>query len=124
MRWLWNVMRQGARVGVLAGAVVGLIAGVGGSLLTGSLPALAALAGNIFLLLLLLLPLVFYVSLLNDSASAQQAQTLAAVAWLPAFLLSVVTFMTPVVMAPFLLGKGVTFGNSADWYGQVFDQLA
>lgn len=122
LRWFWNAARQGARVGVLAGAIVGLIAGLGGSLSENSLPALAALVADVFLLLIVMLPLMFYVSL-NNADSPQQVQTLAAVAWLPAFLLSVIAFMMPVVMAPLLLGKGVTFENSADWYGQVFDQL-
>ena len=121
--WLWAALRSGARVGVPAGAIVGLIAGVGGSLFTGSLLSLASLAATVFLLLALLLPLMFYVSLVNNSATAQQAQALAAVAWLPAYLLGVVAFMMPVVMAPFIFGKGVTFDNSAEWYSQVFDAL-
>jgi hypothetical protein len=123
MRWLWDALRAGARVGVISGVVVGLIAGVGGSLFTGSLLALAALAATVFLLLGVLLPLMFYVSLLNTPPSAQQVQAHAAVAWLSAFLLGVVSFMTPVIMVPFVLGKGVTFDNSAAWYGLVFDQL-
>src|SRR5215208_4768429 len=114
MRWLWAALRSGARVGILAGAIVGLIAGLGGSLFTGSLLALAGLVPTVFLLLALLLPLMFYVSLLNTPIPAQQTQVLAAIEWLPAFLLSVVAFMMPVVMAPLLLGKGITFENSAD----------
>ena len=121
--WLWIALRQGARVGVLAGAIVGLIAGVGGSLFTGSLLSLASLAATVFLLLIVFLPLMFYVSLLNNPTPNQQSQALAAVAWLPAFLLSVVAFMMPVVMAPFIFGKGVTFDNSAAWYSLVFDAL-
>jgi len=123
VRWLWTALRSGARVGVLTGAIVGLIAGVGGSLFTGSLLALATLAATVFLFLAVLLPLMFYVSLLNNPTPNQQSQALAAVAWLPAYLLSVVCFMMPVVMAPFILGKGVTFDNSAVWYSQVFDAL-
>src|ERR1700709_269446 len=108
MRWLWVALRRGASVGILAGAIVGLIAGVGGSLFTGSLLALAGLGATVFLLFAVLLPLVFYVSLVNSPASAQQAQVLAAISWLPAYVFGVVAFMMPVVMAPFVLGKGVT----------------
>ena len=107
--WLVAALRSGAQAGINAGAVVGLVAGLGGSLLTSSLPALAAMAGNIFLFLLGLLPLVFYLSLLSNPILASQAQVRALIAWLPAFLLSVVVFMMPVVLVPLVFGKGVTF---------------
>ncbi|MDZ4767280.1 MAG: hypothetical protein SGI73_22285 [Chloroflexota bacterium] len=122
-RWVWFVLRAGARVGIIAGTIVGLIAGFGGSLLTSSLADNATLAATIFLLLMILLPVVFYVSLLGNPSPAKQVQVRAAIAWLPAILLGVVVFMMPIVIVPLVLNKGVTFENSSDWYAQVYDTL-
>ncbi len=121
--FLWSIIRSGARIGIISGALVGLIAGFAGSLLTSSLSDNVALAANVFLLLAISLPLVFYVSLVNNPITDNQTQVRAAVTWLPAVLLSVVVFMMPVVMIPFVLNKGVTFENSSNWYAQVFDGL-
>lgn len=80
--------------------------------------------------MLLVLPLVYALSYAGYLPGIDQQRglrdhryTLTAVAWLSAFLTSIIAFMMPVVMAPLLMGRGVTIENSADWYNQVYTPL-
>lgn len=106
-----------------SGVLVGLIAGVGGSLFTDSRAALAEFAANTFLLLLVALPVVFYIRLLREAALRALGYRLAVAAWLPIMFLAFVSFMIPVVMTPIVFGRGVTLDNSADWYREVYHQI-
>jgi hypothetical protein len=122
MAW-WNALTAGVRVGVAAGSIAGMIAGFWGSLFTGSPADSAALAANIFLLMAIMLPALFFVYNAATLPPAHELQMRAAIAWLPALLLSIAVFMIPVVMIPLVLNRGVTFENSSNWYAQVFDAL-
>ena len=128
--WLSLGIRLGVTAGVVSGIIVGLIAGIGGSVTTRILPDLAAFAIQAFLGLVLVLPLVYcltFYGLQQDVLPHDRVRTdlyaVTAIAWLPAFLLSVITFMIPVVIIPLVLGRGVTLENSADWYAQIYTPL-
>jgi hypothetical protein len=125
IRWLWLGIRLGVSAGILSGLIVGLIAGLGGSLLTGSLPDVAAFAVSAFWLVLVILPLVYYLQTRVGQSDAlyDHRYLVTAAAWPPAFLMSLVSFMMPVIMSPLILGRGVTFENSANWYNQVYTPL-
>jgi len=128
--WLWLGVRLGLRVGLISGLIVGLIAAVMGSLFTDSLTDLSAFSVNCFWLICIGLPLVYYLTFFSTPALIANRDEvhhnlyiISAGAWLPAFLIGVVTFMMPVVMMPVILGWGVTVENSAGWYDQVYTLL-
>jgi hypothetical protein len=127
-------IRLGFSAGLVCGLVIGLVGGLGGSIFTSTLPDLATFAIGTFWLLLLALPLLYarnlslFETIVNATNPADPARrgwigVVTAIAWLPAYLASVVAFMIPVVMAPFVLNKGVTFDNAAHWYDQVYTPL-
>ena len=110
--------------------LIGLIAGLGGSVFTSTLPDLATFAVGVFWLLLVGLPLVYLRNLTVVGAVADSAEyvhtqiiPITVIAWLPAYLSAVVAFMIPVVIVPFVFNKGVSFNTSASWYDQVYTRL-
>jgi len=128
--WLWLGVRLGLRVGLISGLIVGLIAAVMGSLFTDSLTDLSAFSVNCFWLICIGLPLVYYLTFFSTPALIalrdevhDNLYVITAGAWLPAFLISIVVFMMPVVMMPLILGWGVTVKNSGNWYDQVYTLL-
>jgi len=130
LAWLWLGVRLGVRVGIISGLVVGLIAAVGGSLFTNSLADLAVFSINGFWLICVISPVAYYLTFFSTPALIANRDEvhhnlyiISAGAWLPAFLIGVVTFMMPVVMMPVILGWGVTVENSAGWYDQVYTLL-
>lgn len=123
-------VKLGLATGAVCGLLIGLLAAVVGGVLTSSLPDFASFIANTFLLLLAVMPVFFYLNVMNDPDTTQDKMfarrngvVVAALAWIPALVIGLVLFMTPVTMAPITLGKGVTFATVSDWYRQIFDQL-
>ena len=130
--WLGIGVRLGLRVGILGGVIAGLVAGLGGILFIGTLPDLLVFATDVFWILVLLLPVVYWLTLLALMATSDATRTgirthsyrLTAISWLPAYLACVVAFMIPVVIVPVVFNRGVTLNTAAHWYDQVFTQLS
>jgi hypothetical protein len=130
LRWVWFSVRLGLSTGITGGAIVGLIAGLGGSVFTSTLPDLANFAVGAFWLVLPGLPLVYRRNLAVLEAMVNAGELFRArtspmtmIAWLLAYVSCVVAFMIPVVIVPIVLNKGVSVDTSARWYDQVYTAL-
>ncbi len=130
LRTVWFSIRLGLNAGISSGAIIGLIAGLGGSAFTKTLSDLASFAAGAFWLLLLALPLVYarnlsMVATMADATEYVRARIIpiTMIAWLVAYLSSVVAFMIPVVIVPLVFNKGVNLNTSVSWYDQVYSRL-
>ncbi len=130
-----TVLRLGLRFGwasgMSSGVLVGWIGAVIGSLVSGSRPDLLTFVSDAFLLMLILLPLFFYLKVMANPAAVadrpvviRYSYSVSVLAWISSLVVGVVGFMIPALIGPLLLNKvGLTFANASDWFRDVEAQL-
>src|SRR5262249_22979869 len=120
-------LKFGWASGASSGALVGAIAAIVGSLISGSRPDLVTFVANTFLLMLLVLPLFYFLNVVANPDTVadrplvmRNSYAVSGFAWLIGLLIGGVSFMIPVLIVPLLSNKfGMSFANSSDWFRDV-----